>query len=420
MTTSSSPLHLKMSQTRHRSSGWAAFDLKHGQKQCSKPELNADPFPPILETTSAGVAGNLARNHCQLTRPFSSVVQPSSDFQVLTSGSKIGMPVNNSNRKMNNQITEESSMTPILAKLRQLHSWADDSLVEDILTTVNNDQEKASALLKAMVSSGSEDSKKKVQELSPVFENHLCNEKTELMNEADSLENQPSDCTAAVKFVPGHLFSIPIEPEWEEDDVYFRHRKEAIKIMRSSSQHSSAASNAFLKGDHFAAKQLSLKARGERLAAEKLNAKAAKKILLIRNGKNDVWKLDLHGLHASEAICALEEHLHRIETQMLMKRSVSSDGLNTPQVGIVHSPSVECTSSALYMEAKTGKQQALSTPRQTILQVITGTGNHSRGQAALPTAVRSFLIEKGYRFEDARPGVFAVRPKFRNGSCPQS
>lgn len=228
MTTSSSPLHSKMSQARHRSSGWAAFDLKHGQKQCSKPELDADPFPPISATTSAGVAGNLTRNHCQLTRPFSSVVQPSSDFPVLTSGSKIGMPVNNSNRKLNNQITEESSMTPTLAKLRKLHSWADDSLVEDILTAVNNDEEKASALLKAMVSSGSEDSKKKVQELSLVFENHLRNEK----NEADSLGNQPSDCTAAVKLVSGHLFSIPIEPEWEEDDVYFRHRKEAIKIMR--------------------------------------------------------------------------------------------------------------------------------------------------------------------------------------------
>lgn len=145
-------------------------------------------------------------------------------------------------------------------------------------------------------------------------------------------------------------------------------------MNRSASQHSRAASNAFLKGDHFASQQLSLKARGEWLAAEKLNAKAAKKILLIRNGKNDVWKLDLHGLHVSEAICALEEHLHRIETQMLMKRSLSSDGLNTPQVGIVHSPSVECTGSALYMEAKTGKQQALSTPRQTILQVITGRG----------------------------------------------
>ncbi|RVX21450.1 hypothetical protein CK203_002323 [Vitis vinifera] len=44
----------------------------------------------------------------------------------------------------------------------------------------------------------------------------------------------------------------------------------------------------------------------------------------------------------------------------------------------------------------------------------TGRGNHSRGQAALPTAVRSFLNEHGYRFEEARPGVIAVRPKFRH------
>ncbi|RVW55297.1 hypothetical protein CK203_089034 [Vitis vinifera] len=31
-------------------------------------------------------------------------------------------------------------------------------------------------------------------------------------------------------------------------------------------------------------------------------------------------------------------------------------------------------------------------------------GNHSRGQAALPTAVRSFLNEHGYRFEEQGQG----------------
>ncbi|MCI20244.1 smr protein/MutS2 C-terminal, partial [Trifolium medium] len=42
-----------------------------------------------------------------------------------------------------------------------------------------------------------------------------------------------------------------------------------------------------------------------------------------------------------------------------------------------------------------------------------GVGNHSRGQAALPTAVRSYLNENRYRFEETRPGVITVWPKFR-------
>lgn len=144
-----------------------------------------------------------------------------------------------------------------------------------------------------------------------------------------------------------------------------------ILINRLASHHSRAANNAFLRGDHFSAQQLSLKAREEWLAAEKLNAEAAKEILLIRNEKNDVWKLDLHGLHASEAVRALEEHLHIIETQIPIKRYVSSDGVDTPQMEIVHSPSVK-SSCTFYMEAKTRKQEALSTDRQTILHVITG------------------------------------------------
>jgi hypothetical protein len=44
---------------------------------------------------------------------------------------------------------------------------------------------------------------------------------------------------------------------------------------------------------------------------------------------------------------------------------------------------------------------------------FTGIGKHSKGQASLPAAVRGFLIENGYRFDELRPGVFNVRPKFR-------
>lgn len=49
--------------------------------------------------------------------------------------------------------------------------------------------------------------------------------------------------------------------------------------------------------------------------AQSLNAKAACEILRIRNENNGIWRLDLHGLHASEAVKAVKERLFMIETQ---------------------------------------------------------------------------------------------------------
>ncbi|KAL6843560.1 hypothetical protein ACP4OV_026622 [Aristida adscensionis] len=106
--------------------------------------------------------------------------------------------------------------------------------------------------------------------------------------------------------LPTNLSSIPVEPELEElDDDYLNHRKGALKMMRAATKHSQAASNAFLRGDHAAAKELSLRAQEERAAAEKLNNKAAEEIFRLRNSNNDIWKIDMHGLHASEAIAVL-------------------------------------------------------------------------------------------------------------------
>ncbi|KAL4344813.1 hypothetical protein AHAS_Ahas11G0215900 [Arachis hypogaea] len=47
------------------------------------------------------------------------------------------------------------------------------------------------------------------------------------------------------------LNSILIEPEWEEDDVYLSHRKDALKTMRLASRHSRAAADAFLRDKRF-------------------------------------------------------------------------------------------------------------------------------------------------------------------------
>ncbi|CAN1342679.1 hypothetical protein LINPERPRIM_LOCUS39538 [Linum perenne] len=221
---------------------------------------------------------------------------------------------------------------------------------------------------------------------------------------------QFNDATTNMKLVLQHLRAIPVEPEWEEKDIYLSHRKDAIKMMRSASQHSRAATNAFLRNDHVSAREHSVKAQEDWMAAEKLNGRAAKEILSIRNSDNNLWKLDLHGLHAAEAVQALKEHLYKIETLLSVNRAPSPSKTKIKN-SMVRSSSLESfnTTAGDNMD----KRQAAIRQRSTPLQVITGVGNHSRGEAALPSAVRSFLNENGYRSDEARAGVISVWPKFR-------
>lgn len=110
------------------------------------------------------------------------------------------------------------------------------------------------------------------------------------------------------------------------------------------------------------------------MAAESLNKKAAKEILRIKNSKNDLWKLDLHGLHASEAIQALHEHLQQIETKELANRSVSPNRVKMEKM-IIRSSSHEsfsCTD-----RKKLDQQKASSTQRSASLEIITGIMFHS-------------------------------------------
>ncbi|KAL4368835.1 hypothetical protein GQ457_05G016080 [Hibiscus cannabinus] len=431
-----------MSSTRGKgkSSGWTAFDLKQQQKQGLVPETETenDPFPPIAISLSGLNPCTSQTNRSDLSeKSFSSVLKPSGNFPTLKQNNdsikstNMGKPIGNEEK-----IVGVNNNDLALKKLKELHCWAENSLIEDILLATNDDIHEASALLKEMVpKSCTEDIEEaKNNEMGFTIPNFPGNangdsghpsgktamhvvqsSKADETREnvkmlTDVQRNKLFDDHSNTKLILGQWPPIPIEPEWEEDDVYLSHRKDAIRMMRSASQHSRAATNAFLRGDHFAAQQHSQNAREEWLAAQGLNAKAAREILSIRNCDNDVWKLDLHGLHATEAVQALQEHLRRLETQLPGGRSASPNGVKAND-GAVHSSSVDAISSG----DKLGKPKTWSRQTPASLEVITGVGNHSRGQAALPTAVRGFLIENGYHFEEARPGLVTVRPKFRRG-----
>lgn len=436
-------LYNKMSLKRGKDkiSGWAAFDLKQRQKQGLASDIKEDSFPLIPGSlTTFRKCQNLAKSNDLSAKPFSSVLLPPVDFLDFegNKGSVRAVQVVNSSTKHVHDAIEEENYALVLRRLKNLHSWANDSLIEDVLLAADNDFDQASALLREMTSPNSTGGKQTSNEELSTNIDDLSNNKSNqnippgnvtqhvghntkfVDNKANHKELTDLGASSGSKFsindagmnlVLEQLESVPIEPEWEEDDVYLSHRKDAIKMTRSASHHSRAANNAFLIGDHFSAQQYSLKAREEWLAAQRLNSEAAREILSIRNNKNDIWSLDLHGLHATEAVQALQERLRKLESLMSVGRSVSPNRAKS-QNGVVRSSSAETLSS---MDIENSDNQRTSLRQRSMsLQVITGVGNHSHGKAALPAAVRNFLIENRYQSDEPRPGMVTVRPKYRH------
>ncbi|XP_042492838.1 uncharacterized protein LOC122072310 isoform X2 [Macadamia integrifolia] len=353
-----------------------------GIKPLSRPSVSLPAEPKREEDdvylTDRKDAIRVARNkmvrNVTPEKVLSSVLQPEMDFPIpIDDNDSKRQPLDgNSSMTLDNKVVKENKIVEGLEKLKELYGWADNSLHEDIVAAVNDNFDQASTPLKGMVTSScsSEDNK-------PV---DLAELKAAIWGCLDDMKAE--------------LMSLPAEPEREEDDVYLIHRKDAIRVARSASQYTLAARNAFRKGDHFSAHQLSLKAQEEWRLAKQLHAKAAEEILTITNRKNNIWKLDLHGLHASEAVHALQNHLQKIETQMPLNHAVPPKKVKH-KVGIACSPLVEkhiCEGMEVNVDVQ---NDTLSSQRRAILEVITGKGNHSRRKPVLPSTIRSFLLENG-------------------------
>ncbi|KAJ0972864.1 hypothetical protein J5N97_020823 [Dioscorea zingiberensis] len=410
MTISKKPLNSNLRQPLGRTAGWAAFDHKNREKGVARTASEIEPFPSLSKEASLPPLKNMLHGSSVGIKSFASVARPSLQVS-LNVGKYIGVKsdANSGVGHQGLQLNAESSVGASVKWLKSIHGWADDNLIEDILASVDNDIDTACSLLKSMVSSDPETEEAATLSAQKASIMTKCDGKNKGAGEKilaeDKLVNGVNELLA-----PKQLCKVPIEPEWEEDDVYLSHRKDALRMMRVASQHSRAASNAFLRGDHFSAHQLSLKAREEWMAAERLNHKAAEEILRINNNINDMWKLDLHGLHPTEAVTAVNERLHKIESQIFLNSSASSDEL-TATVACTRFPSLESLSS-IATDSEAAKKKVPSFQRRSVLNIITGIGKNSRGQAILPAAVKNFLVENKYRFEETRPGSIAVQPKF--------
>nr|GLL19863.1 uncharacterized protein LOC109179084 isoform X3 [Ipomoea trifida] len=429
----------RMSSGRAKTSGWAAFVQKERRKQQGlEPNLDEDPFPPVTvpNTLSTHPSYKSKNTGTLWEKPYSTVLLPSPNFASLeqTKGSNSKqLSVGNFNSSQGNNVFMKGGNVDLYQKIKELHSWADEDLIKDVMAGVNYDFDQAIMQLEAIVSPDqthvlhkdletekpvTAEKDKKCEEFNEdaSFKGDInVEDLSRTLNKCLDISNKDliNASSACGDKLPGNaslgIFRfVPIEPEfWEEDDIYLIQRKDAMRMMRSAVRHSKAANDAYLRRDHLTAQHFSLKAQEEWLAAGKLNSKAAKEILSIRNSKNDEWTLDLHGLHAMEAVEALQEHLKKTESQVSLNHSVYPRDVKV-KAGFESTASLGCSNC---IEAT--KRQQPSKQRPSMLQVITGKGNHSQGEAAIPIAIRSFLTENGYRYDDARPGMIAVWPKFR-------
>lgn len=222
----------RMQRPKIQNSGWAAFGRKHQGKEGTLPTGTVDPFPSISDLSSSFATKSLMTNKFPPLKSFSSVVHPPLDVPPLGTSCMIGTVNNNPCRKhVDCQATTETNRGSAIKLLKDVHTLADQQLIEGVLSAVDYDVDQASVLLKAMVSPDTKIKEASLANPSSSITMDRCGENNKTVQQGTSLENKISG-SAHKALISTKLLSVPAEPEWEEDDVYLSHRKDAIKKIR--------------------------------------------------------------------------------------------------------------------------------------------------------------------------------------------
>lgn len=254
--TASAGSSLKMSWSRSKqTSGWTAFDLKQKNKNNIESEVDKDPFPPIGSSGSMRHGDKLGKKKHVPLKPFSSMLLPNENFPSLSEGGngrKAVFGYDSDGKSCGTTAQEDVNLD--FKKLKDQHPWAENSLIDDILAAVNNSVDKAVALLETMAADNFEECKVssfphprstisktgESQTLEMVKDDIFFNSSIvgRIQDNDKDLENRNSSSgqkfsdVSDLKYKMNLLNSIPVEPEWEEDDIYLSHRKDALKTMR--------------------------------------------------------------------------------------------------------------------------------------------------------------------------------------------
>ncbi|KAL6518457.1 hypothetical protein OROGR_018959 [Orobanche gracilis] len=227
-------------------SGWAAFDLKQRQKHQTLESGNHSEAYPLLSVSTTAPESFFNQNETLLEKPFSSVVVASLNFPSIVDTSTTDR---NSRRRVpvissclgtaQNMETRDYSIAAY-QKLKFLHPCADENLIQDVLSGVDNNVNDALSLLEAMFCSENKDARSKKVEssgndnVSFDIQGGSIVEKTNVSftNDYPFTKEPKDDLPLAQLMSVSKYLPIEPEPEWEEDDIYLIHRKDAIRMIR--------------------------------------------------------------------------------------------------------------------------------------------------------------------------------------------
>ncbi|RHN38395.1 hypothetical protein MtrunA17_Chr0c29g0493981 [Medicago truncatula] len=241
MTVSAESSLKKMSWSRGKQpSGWTAFDLKQKMKNSIDSEVDKDPFPPIGSSSSMRHGDKFVKKKHVPLKPFSSVLVPNVNFPPLKeagNGQKAVLGSDSCGTTAQEDVNGPTKM------LKEQHPWAENSLIDDILAAVNNNVDKAVALLETMASAVNFEEHKVLSNPHPrplisddvtrvvktgeslalemvkddiLFHSNIVGQ---LQDNNKDLENRYAFSGQKFSDVMDLLNSVPVEPEWEEDDI---------------------------------------------------------------------------------------------------------------------------------------------------------------------------------------------------------
>lgn len=172
----------------------------------------------------------------------------------------------------------------------------------------------------------------------------------------------------------------------DEDALYQSFRSQALKARRQRDRLREQAHTLYLQGDDKARNEKLQRARELSDQIRSLNENAARHIFEYKNREEfgmGEFKMDLHGLHATEAVRFLDERLYDLSLKMI----------------------------DIY-DVKERKE----------LLVVVGKGNHQRGVIMLQPAIQEFLHQAGVKATwKPEEGTFHVTiPRYYDSSSPSS
>jgi DNA-nicking Smr family endonuclease len=237
--------------------------------------------------------------------------------------------------------------------------WADSELLQSILLACNNDPDAAAFILASMSVEGDGGADDLEGEFQPVLEKSKWRSKrgtagsSSNNNSVNDNVNDDNDDDA----------------QWQQQlstqDAYYECRKEANKLARQWQQLVRKASVAYRNKQGGAATVYSEDAAKLRTAALEAHKQAAEEIERIVNKDNSILELDLHGLHANEAVSAVARRL-----EVLLQGG----------------------SGGTSVISKNGRNSV-------VLRLVTGKGLHSsEGEASVPRVVKNYLTRTERKF----------------------